>query len=67
MRAGKQILITDDKYDVKETIESEYVSRMSLTIKKFGPDDVRSYVCGATNSLGYMEQAVQVYGTTKTL
>ncbi|XP_047480425.1 Schwann cell myelin protein-like [Penaeus chinensis] len=58
---GKQMIISSPKYNVSEYHEAFYVTHLSLTIRNFSKEDVNTYRCSASNSLGETESSVHVY------
>ncbi|ROT66851.1 hypothetical protein C7M84_015095 [Penaeus vannamei] len=49
---GEQMIISSPKYNVSEYHEAFYVTHLSLTIRNFSKEDVNTYRCVASNSLG---------------
>ncbi|XP_042888415.1 neural cell adhesion molecule 1-like [Penaeus japonicus] len=58
---GEQMIISSPKYNVSEYHEAFYVTHLSLTIRNFSKEDVNTYRCVASNSLGSTDSSVHVY------
>lgn len=60
------MVISSQKYEVKEISKSAFEVKMTLTIRNLQRDDSGSYRCIAKNSLGEVESSIRVYGKYRT-
>ncbi|GLH16096.1 Uncharacterized protein GBIM_20453 [Gryllus bimaculatus] len=55
------MVISSEKYDVKQISKSLFETRLVLVVRKFHQKDVGSYRCIAKNSLGEVESGIRLY------
>lgn len=55
-------IITSRKYVVQHYTTTQYIRKMTLTIKNFAINDAGAYECVAKNSLGEVRGSIRVYG-----
>ncbi|XP_049817782.1 lachesin-like, partial [Aethina tumida] len=61
VKEGGEMVISSQKYEVKEISKSAFEVKMTLTIRNLQRDDSGSYRCIAKNSLGEVESSIRVY------
>lgn len=59
-----EMLLPNDRLDIRESIDSIYEARMFLTVKHFQKRDVGNYKCLSKNSIGIVESSVRLYEIT---
>ncbi|KAL2717689.1 lachesin-like isoform X1 [Vespula squamosa] len=57
-KANGAKILTNDKYNVTETIINDYAYQSNLTIKYLNPNDFGSYICSAENLYGKIEGTI---------
>lgn len=58
-----EMIITNDRYLMKETDNSMYAVQMTLVIRMLQKSDMGGYKCISKNSIGDAEGTIRLYGT----
>lgn len=56
------MIVTNEKYETKTEVRSQFETKMTLKVKNFQKLDVGSYKCNAKNSVGDVESSIRLYG-----
>lgn len=56
------MIVTNEKYETKTEIRSQFETKMTLKVKNFQAQDAGSYKCNAKNSVGDVESSIRLYG-----
>ena len=57
-----EMVISSEKFDVQDIVQSMFELKMVLTVKGLHKGDIGSYKCISKNSLGEVESNIRIYG-----
>lgn len=57
-----EMIITNDRYLMKETDNSMYAVQMTLVVRSLQKSDMGGYKCISKNSIGDAEGTIRLYG-----
>lgn len=57
-----EMVVTNEKYETKTEVRSQFETKMTLKVKNFQAQDTGSYKCNAKNSVGDVESSIRLYG-----
>jgi len=58
----QNVLQSNDKYDISETLTSHYRVALTMKILNFSESDVGAYTCTASNVMGRANGTIRLYG-----
>lgn len=61
VRETGEMIVTNEKYETKTEIRSQFETKMTLKVKNFQAQDAGSYKCNAKNSVGDVESSIRLY------
>ncbi|KAH9641713.1 hypothetical protein HF086_006227 [Spodoptera exigua] len=62
LKSGEEMILSGGKHEISEERISSYQLRTILVVSQFDPEDVGTYTCVATNTMGKAEGTLRLYG-----
>ncbi|KAJ8714598.1 hypothetical protein PYW07_002823 [Mythimna separata] len=61
LKSGEEMILSGGKHEISEERLSSYQLRTILVVSQFDPEDVGTYTCVATNTMGKAEGTLRLY------